>query len=74
MNSPKVKVDAAGTTIVLTKDNFKVEKYGEVNYFDYYISSDYNIYNVSGVKIGRLMRDSDWNALSNWCERVFQKK
>lgn len=40
----------------------------------YYISADFNVYNANGSKIGRVMRDTDWSALSNWVERVFQKK
>ena len=38
------------------------------------VNADLNIYDPNGTKIGRLMRDTDWSALSNWVERVFQKK
>lgn len=41
---------------------------------DYYLSGDLNIYDANGTKIGRVIRDTDWNNLSNWVERVFQKK
>ena len=54
-----VKIDAIGT------DGGTV---------DYYISSDFNVYNSGGSKIGRIMRDTDWATLSNWVETVFQKK
>lgn len=40
----------------------------------YYVSADFNVYDANGSKIGRVMRDTDWSALSNWVERVFQKK
>jgi hypothetical protein len=40
----------------------------------YYVSADFNVYDVNGSKIGRIMRDTDWASLSNWVEQVFQKK
>lgn len=40
----------------------------------YYVSADFNVYDSNGSKIGRVMRDTDWTSLSNWVERVFQKK
>lgn len=46
----------------------------EERHMDYFISSDFNVYDASSNVIDRLVRMSQLNSFSNWVEQTFQKR
>lgn len=70
-------MSGSGTIVQFIEIYFVAEYVGKASVrgaMDYFISSDFNVYDASSNVIDRLVRMSQLNSFSNWVEQTFQRK